>query len=523
MKKCNCAMLTLAGAAAALPALRADAAEPAHKRHAAKRPNVIFILMDDAGYGDFGCYGQTKTETPNIDALAARGILFTDMYSASPQSSPSRCCLLTGVHSGHAQVRSNDEMGGRGNIWSHEAMELDPTLEGQAPMAAGTTTLATVMHNAGYKTAMVGKWGLGAPNSGSIPQKMGFDFFYGYLCQRLAHNYYPHFLYRNDQREFTDNELIEPGTPLDEGADPYNPDSYKKYKGPTYSGDALYENVVSFVRENRDNEFFLMWTTTVPHSALAAPDEWVDYYVKKFGDEEPRYTAKNYYPCRYPRATFAAMISYFDYQVGCLVDELKRLGIYDDTIIFFTSDNGPTHNAYTSTEWFDCAHPFRSDRGWGKRSLHEGGIRMPFVVAWGDRLTPSVSDYAGYFPDMMPTLCDIAGVEAPAGDGLSLMPTITGRGKQKQHEYLYWEFPPFRNERGWLSVRIGPWKGLVRNVADGGNKMELFDIVNDCREERNVAAQHPDIVARMWECIRQSHTPVENPLFQLDITYPAGN
>ena len=264
------AMLAAVGAMTAAGTTHADAAanEPAaRKKSAERRPNVIFILMDDAGYGDFGCYGQTKTETPNIDALAARGILFTDMYSASPQSSPSRCCLLTGVHSGHAQVRSNDEMGGRGNIWSHEAMELDPTLEGQAPMAAGTTTLATVMHNAGYKTAMVGKWGLGAPNSESIPQKMGFDFFYGYLCQRLAHNYYPHFLYRNDQREFTDNELIEPGTPLDEGADPYNPDSYKKYKGKTYSGDALYENVVSFVRENKDDEFFLMWTTTVPHSA----------------------------------------------------------------------------------------------------------------------------------------------------------------------------------------------------------------------------------------------------------------
>ena len=518
MKSNRYILWTAVGTAAAIP-MNGEAAASAKSRQAGKRPNIVFILMDDAGYGDFGCYGQTKTETPHIDSLAARGILFTDMYSAAPVSAPSRCCLLTGLHSGHAQIRSNDEQTWRGDVWKLGAMEQNPSLEGQAPMRAGTTTLATLMQQAGYRTAMVGKWGLGAPDSESTPDKMGFDFFYGYLCQRMAQNYYPRFLYRNGKREYLDNPSMELGDRLPEGADPYDRKSYDRFKGGTYSPDAMYDNIVSFVRENRDREFFLMWTTTIPHSALMAPDEYIDHYVEKFGDEQPVYTAKGYFPCRYPRATYAAMISYFDHQIGLLVEELKRLGIYDDTIIFFTSDNGPTHNAYTQTTWFDCAHPFRSDRGWTKRSLHEGGIRMPFIVAWGDRLQHSVSDHIGYFPDMMPTLCELAGIETPATDGISLVPMLTGR-EQPQHEYLYWEFPPFRKERGWLSVRIGQWKGLVRGVADGNTRMEPFDIVNDCREEVDLADRHPEIVARMWECIRESHRPVENPLFRLDITYP---
>ena len=510
----------LAAGAAAAVGSHADAANPAEGKKTDRRPNVIFILMDDAGYGDFGCYGQTKTETPNIDALAERGVRFTDMYSASPVSAPSRCCLMTGLHSGHAQIRSNDEQTWRGNVWSLKAMERDQSIEGQAPMKAGTTTLATVMKSAGYKTAMVGKWGLGSPLSESTPNKMGFDFHYGYMCQRMCQNYYPRFMYRNGVREYIDNNpVMDLGDKLDEGADPYKKESYAKFKGGTYSPDAIYDNVVSFVRENKDDEFFLMWTTTVPHSALMAPDEYVQHYVDKFGDEDPVYTGKGYFPCRYPKATFAAMITYFDHQVGMLIDELKRLGIYDDTIIVFTSDNGPTHNSYTSTLWFDCAHPFRSDRGWVKRSLHEGGIRMPFIVSWGDKLSPSVSDYMGYFPDVMPTLCEIAGVDTPATDGISFMPTLLGR-EQPQHEYLYWEFPPFRKDRGWLSVRIGQWKGLVQSVADGNTKMELYDLSNDDREERNVAAAHPEIVAKMWDCVRKSHEPIENPLFQLDITYP---
>lgn len=484
-----------------------------------RRPNVIFILMDDAGYGDFGCYGQTKIETPNIDALAARGIRFTDMYAGAPVSAPSRCTLLTGLHAGHAQIRSNDELTGRGDVWNLHKMYEDPTLEGQAPLEPATTTIATVMQQSGYKTAMIGKWGLGGPLTESRPTDLGFDNFYGYMCQRAAQCYYPRYLYDATERVGLDNPPMNLGDRLDEGANPYDIASYAKFKGNEYSPDLIYNRVAEFVEQNRDNEFMLMWTTTIPHSALTAPDEWVEYYHKKFGDEEPVYKGKGYFPCRYPKATYAAMISYFDYQVGKLVEHLKELGIYDNTIIFLTSDNGPTHNAYTNTMWFDSAHPFRSDKGWTKRSLCEGGIRMPFIAAWGDRLTPSVSDHVGYFPDIMPTFCDIAGCESPATDGISIYPLLTGK-EQPAHEFLYWEFPPFRNKQGWLSVRMGRWKGLVRDVAAGSTDMELYDIVEDCRQTSNVAAQHPDIVERMWQVIAKEHTPNSNPLFNLDITYP---
>ncbi|MBE6188668.1 MAG: arylsulfatase [Rikenellaceae bacterium] len=504
----------------ALVAQQPVVAEPkSGKKGDKQRPNVVFILLDDAGYGDFGCYGQTKIETPNIDALAERGVRFTDMYAGAPVSAPSRCTLLTGLHSGHAQIRSNDEMTERGNVWSIKAMRDNPELEGQAPLAAGTTTLATVMKRAGYSTAMIGKWGLGGPTSNSKPTDMGFDYFYGYLCQRMAQCYFPPYLYNNEVREYTSNPEMELGDRLDAGADPYDSRSYEKFKGETYSPDAVYSKVEQFVEANVDNEFFLMWTTTIPHSALTAPDEWVAKYVAKFGDEEPVYRGKGYFPTRYPKATYAAMISYLDYQIGSLVELLKAKGLYDNTIIMVTSDNGPTHNAYTNTDWFDCAHPFRSDKGWTKRSLHEGGIRMPFIVAWGDKLQPALSDYIGYFPDVMPTLCDIAGVESPQTDGISFLPTLRGR-RQPKHDYLYWEFPKFKGGNGWLSVRMGRWKALVEDVADGNTQMQLYDITTDVREETDLAADYPEVVASMWRAIKESHTDVENPLFRLDIKYP---
>lgn len=497
----------------------AQAAEKVTQADGQRRDNVIFILLDDAGYGDFGCYGQRKIATPNIDAMAARGVRFTNMYAGAPVSAPSRCTLLTGLHSGHAQIRSNDEMTSRGDVWSLGAMRDNPELEGQAPLEAGTVTLATVMKQAGYRTAMIGKWGLGGPNSGSTPTDMGFDYFYGYLCQRMAQCYYPQFLYENGAREYLNNPAMELGDRLDEGADPYDLRSYEKFRGQSYSADAIYDHIEAFVEQSADEPFFLMWTTTIPHSALSAPQQWIDRYVALFGDEEPVYQGKGYFPTRYPRATYAAMLSYLDFQIGKLVELLKAKGLYDNTIVMVTSDNGPTHNSYTSTAWFDCAYPFRSDRGWTKRSLHEGGIRMPFIVSRGDTLTPAVSDYIGYFPDVMPTLSAIAETECPATDGISFLPTILG-GAQTEHKYLYWEFPPFKNDRGWLSVRMGRWKGLVTDVADGNTTMQLFDIENDTREERDLATEHPEIVEAMWQAVLESHTEAENPLFKLKISYP---
>lgn len=519
MKKSNIALSATVVCASMAVAESVQAANPTTATDEQRRDNVIFILLDDAGYGDFGCYGQQKIATPNIDAMAARGVRFINMYAGAPVSAPSRCTLLTGLHSGHAQIRSNDEMTARGDVWSLNAMRNHSELEGQAPLSEGTVTLGTLMKQAGYRTAMIGKWGLGGPDSGSMPTDMGFDYFYGYLCQRMAQCYYPPFLYENNARDYLNNPAMELGDRLDEGADPYDLRSYDKFRGQVYSPDAIYDRVEAFVEQNADDPFFLMWTTTIPHSALTAPQEWIDRYVAVFGDEEPVYQGKGYFPTRYPRATYAAMLSYLDFQIGKLVELLKAKGLYDNTIIMVTSDNGPTHNSYTSTNWFDCAHPFRSDRGWTKRSLHEGGIRMPFIVSRGDTLTPAVSDYIGYFPDVMPTLCTIAGVKCPTTDGISFLPTIFG-GEQAQHNYLYWEFPPFKNDRGWLSVRMDRWKGLVTDVADGNTTMQLFDIESDPREERDVAAEYPKIVAAMWQAVKESHTEAEHPLFKLDISYP---
>lgn len=519
---------------AVLPSLAATpvhAADSAKNSRSDKRPNIIFIMMDDAGLGDFGCYGQTKTETPHIDALAADGIRFTNMYSAAPLSAPSRCCLLTGMHSGHAQIRNNKEVAQNDpRIWNYEEVCLDPGLEGQHPMRAGTTTLGTVMQQAGYRTAMVGKWGVGGPTTESLPATMGFDFYYGCLCQRLAHNYYPDYLWRNDRKEPLNTRTVKPGTPLDPGADPRDVHSYDKYAADgVYAPDKMFENVIRFVDENADEPFFLMWTTPLPHSPLQAPQEFVDYYVEKFGDEEPLagdnfHVDKwphNYYPCRYPHATYAAMIGYFDDQVGRLVAELKRLGIYDDTIIIFTSDNGPANNASSPTVWFDSAQPFRCGKGWGKSSLHEGGIRMPFIASWPAKMKRgTVSDHVGCFTDIMPTLCDAAGAAAPETDGISLYPLLSGKTKkQQQHEYLYWEYPA---AGGQLAVRWGKWKGLVRSVHKGNRQMELYDLSVPSKEvedvSNNVAHLHPEIVERMWRYIEQSHVASEEPMFQIDIT-----
>ena len=499
-----------------------------------EKPNVIFILMDDAGYGDFGCYGQTRTETPNIDALAQSGILFTDMYTNCPVSAPSRGCLMTGQHMGHAQIRDNINLNyaeGEG-VWWFDTIDSHPEAEAQMGLEPGTPTLATKMKEAGYTTAMVGKWGLGGEVNNSAPWDMGFDFYYGYICQRMAHNYYPQYLWKNNTKDYINDIALvtHPGTKLDKGADPYDIRSYDKFsKGKRHAADPMYENVVEFVQQNHKNPFFLMWTTNFPHSPLQAPAEWVEKYVAKYGDEQPlvgdnlqsHTFPHNYYPCRYPHATYSAMISYFDYQVGELVKELKRLGIYENTIIVVTSDNGPANNASSPTVWMDSAAPFRCGKGWGKRTLKEGGIRMPFVASWPAKIKQgSVNNHIGYFADIMPTLCELAGVEAPQTDGISILPTLLGKDKQqKEHEFLYWEFP---DRGGSVAVRWGNWKGIVENMHAGNRTMQLYDISTPSKDmelpEKDLAAQYPEIVERLWGYIESSHVHPTIPKFQIDIT-----
>ncbi len=477
----------------------------------AHKPNVVYILMDDMGYGDLGSYGQKLIETPNIDALASSGIRFTQSYAGAPVSGPSRCVLLTGKHTGHSIVRGNDEMDERGEVWNHDAMLADSTLEGQYPMPKGTRTLGHLMQDAGYQTAMIGKWGLGYPGSESTPNKMGFDFFYGYNCQRQAHTFYPMFLYRNEVREYLDNApVLHPHAKLEKGADKYDEASYAQFSRKEYSSDLMFDEVVDFVDDNKDKPFFLMWTTPIPHVPLQAPKEWVDYYLEKFGaDEEPYLGELDYLPVRYPRASYAAMISHFDEQVGKLVAKLKADGIYDNTLIVFTSDNGPTFNGGAQSPWFNSGGPFKSERGWGKTSLHEGGIRVPMIVSWPNVISERrVSDHVCAFWDVLPTMAEIVGAEAIADtDGISFLPEILGE-TQAEHESLFWAHPEGSGSR---AVRMGKWKGLIENARQEGSEIQLFDLENDIQELNNVADKYPEIVAQIREIMKNEYTEPANP------------
>lgn len=479
---------------------------------AQQKPNIIYILADDLGYADLGCYGQQKIETPNIDRLANDGMRFTQHYSGSPVSAPSRGVLLTGKHSGHSYIRGNDEMGDRGNVWSHEAMLADSTLEGQRPLRSGTVTIPNILKKAGYTTAMVGKWGLGYPGSEGTPNKMGFDFFYGYNCQRQAHTYYPPFLYRNENREYLQNKLLPPHTMLDKGADPMLYSSYDKYTQQDFAPDLMLNEILSFVNDNKENPFLLMWTTPVPHVPLQAPQKWIDYYLEKFGDEKPYLGESGYFPTRYPHATYAAMISYLDEQVGELISHLKELGIYDNTLIIFTSDNGPSFNGGADSPWFDSANPFKSEFGWGKTSLREGGIRVPMIATWHGKIkAKSTSNHISAFWDVMPTLADIAKIKHVESDGISFLPTLLNK-KQKEHKYLYWEYP---ENDGSKAIRMGKWKGLIKNIKKGNSTMELYDLELDPREQIDLSKDNPRIVKELYKKMNEAHTEPDIERFKM--------
>lgn len=487
----------------------------AQAQQSVRCPNVIYILMDDLGYGDLQCYGQQKIETPNIDTLRAQGMKFTQHYAGSPVSAPSRCVLMTGVHSGHAQIRGNDEMRVRGAVNNYDSMYVHKELEGQYPLKAGTMTLGRMMQQAGYVTGCFGKWGLGYPGSEGAPENQGFDTFFGFNCQRQSHTYYPPFLYENEKRIYLKNKVTNPHTQkLDEGADPYDPASYAKFTQKEYADDLIFDRLIKFVDEHKKNPFFAMWTTPLPHVSLQAPQRWVDYYVRKFGDEKPYLSEKDYLPCRYPHATYAAMVSYFDELVGKLMEKLKKEGLYENTLVVFTSDNGPTFNGGTDSPWFNSGGLFRSEYGWGKCFLHEGGIRVPAIYTWPGKIASgSESNHICSSQDVMPTLAQLAHIDCPPTDGISLLPTLLGKEKEQQeHEFLYWEFPELDGER---AVRWGKWKGLLKDIKKGNTQMLLFDLDNDIREEHNVADKHPDIVKKMVEMMKESTTPPENKRFSM--------
>lgn len=478
-----------------------------------QKPNIIYILADDLGYGELGCYGQKLIETPNIDQLAANGMRFTQHYAGAPVCAPSRCVLLTGKHMGHAFIRGNDEWGERGKVWDYKAMIADSVLEGQRPLPENEITIAQMLKTAGYKTGIVGKWGLGAPHTNSTPLHKGFDFFFGYNCQRQAHTYYPIHLYKNDRRVYLDNDTVAPNTRLDEGADPYSADSYKKFNLKEFSGDLMFDELTNFVNENKNQPFYMYWATPFPHAPIQAPQHWVDYYVKKFGDEEPYLGNKGYFPHRYPHAGYAAMISYLDEQVGKLVQQLKDLGIYENTLIVFTSDNGPTYNGGTDSPWFNSGGPFKSEMGWGKGFTHEGGCRVPMIASWPAKIKKGTESHLiSAFWDVMPTLCDIAGIQTPDyADGISFLPELTGND-QKQHEYLYWEFPEYGGQQ---AVRLGKWKGIRKDIRKGNMNIALYNLETDIQEQNDIAADHPEIVKQMEEIMIREHVEAANDRFKM--------
>lgn len=474
-----------------------------------RKPNIIYILADDLGYGELGCYGQDKIETPSIDALAASGMRFTQHYSGAPVCAPARCTFLTGKHLGHAQVRGNDEWTDRGDVWNYKATIADSTLEGQRPMPDTIVTIAKLLQQEGYATGLIGKWGLGAPHTNSTPNQQGFDYFFGYNCQRQAHTYYPVHLYENEHRVYLDNDTVAPHTKLAKNADPNDAKSYSKFTLNSYSPDLMFSKLRQFVEKNSEKPFFLYWATPISHVPLQAPKDLVDYYHKKFGDEEPYVGNKGYFPNQYPRASYAAMVTTLDKRVGELVELLKQLKIYDNTFIIFTSDNGPTHSGGTASEWFNSAGNFKSGYGWGKGFLHEGGIRIPFIASFPNKIKANtVSDHISYFPDMFSTFCDVAGIENKVKtDGISLWAELTGK-KQSKHEYLYWEFP---ERDGEIAVRIGDYKALSKNLHKKNElEFELFNLKTDPKEQNNIADKHPDIIKKIREIVEKEHVKSGN-------------
>ncbi len=474
-------------------------------------PNIILILADDLGYGELGAFGQSLIETPHLDALAEGGMRFTQFYTGAPVCAPARSILLTGLHAGHTPIRGNDEWGARGDVWNFRAMFENPTLEGQRPMADSTVTMGERLQQAGYTTGMVGKWGLGAPDTEGVPNRQGFDFFYGYLCQRQAHTYYPTHLWKNEERVLLNNPLVAPHQNLPDNFDPQDPASYAPYQSEDYAPALMHQEAIKFLKDNRDGPFFLYYASPIPHLALQAPQRWVDHYRGKLEETDP-YTGRSYFPSQYPRATYAAMISYLDEQIGDLVEQLKALGVYENTLILFTSDNGPTYTGGADTPYFKSAHPFITAEGRGKGSVYEGGIRVPTIAHWPGHIPAgSTTDHMAAFYDILPTLMEVA--DAPMNvptDGASFLPSLKGQD-QPQPNFLYWEFPAYNGQQ---AVRMGAWKGIRENIFDGHLELKLFNLDADLQEQSNVADQHPDIVAQIEAIMAREHVPSPNDRFK---------
>jgi arylsulfatase A-like enzyme len=469
-----------------------------------RRPNVVFFLADDLGYGDVGCFGQTKIRTPNLDRLAAEGMRLTQHYSGNAVCAPSRCVLMTGLHPGHAFIRNN--------------RTVEP--EGQYPIPAGTLTLARLLDRLGYATGAFGKWGLGPPQSAAVPTRQGFDRFYGFICQGVAHNYYPSYLWSDESRVALRNGEFSAHQRLAAGLDPRDAASYRSFAGQDYAPDLIAEQALEFVRAHRDEPFFLYFPTTVPHLALQVPEDSLAEYRGAF-EEEPYVGDRRYLPHREPRAAYAAMITRLDREIGRVIALVGELGLEEQTLFVFSSDNGPLFDRLggTDADFFQSAGPLRGRKG----SLYEGGIRVPTIVRFKGRIAPgTTSDRVSGFEDWLPTILELVGAAdaIPAGlDGISMAPTLQGQS-QPPRPFLYREFPA---SGGQQSLRMGHWKAVRQNLLNrdqperADRSIALYDLAQDIGETRNVAAEHPQVVAEMEAILRAQHVPsAEFPFPALD-------
>lgn len=433
---------------------------------ATEKPNIIYILADDLGVGDVGVYGQSLLKTPRIDQLASEGMRFTQHYSGSSSCAPTRSCLMTGQHTGHTRVRSN----------------------GDGPLLPGDITIGEVLKEVGYKTAAIGKWGVGEIETSGVPWEQGFDYFFGYLNQRNAHHHYPPFLWRNDE------QMLYPG----------NPEMRTHYSHDEFTREAL-----TFIQENKDEPFFLYVPYTLVHVDLDVPANSMEPWIGKIEETEPYGTpgGQHYIYQENPHAAFAGMVSRLDRDVGRIVDLVDELGIAENTIVMFSSDNGPTFAGGADPDFFDGNGDLRGK----KFEFYEGGIRCPMIARWpGTVEAGSVTDHVSAQWDLLPTVAELTGAEAPEGiDGVSFLPTLhQNDSEQKQHNHLYWETP---DKKGWQAVRKGNWKGHhIGTRTPGKTVVELYDLATDEAEENNVADQHPEIVAEMTKLFEEGRTPQEN-------------
>lgn len=462
-------------------------------RNSIKSPNIIYILADDLGYGDIGCYGQKYIKTPNIDRMAAEGIRFTQHYTGAPVCAPARCCLMTGKSSMHAYVRDNFEIKGE-TEFEH----------GQTPIPENTPTLPKMMKQAGYVTALIGKWGLGSMASSGAPNKQGFDFFFGYNDQNHAHNHYPNFVWRNDKQEFISGNVLSVHPKIDRTL-PVDNLEYKKYMGLHYSADMETDEAVKYIEENKKNPFFLYLAFEIPHKALQVPDESLDMYNGMF-DENPYDGKSGYTPHPRPLSAYAAMITRLDSKIGIILQKLKELGIDDNTIVMFSSDNGPAGGGGLDSRFFNSSGGLHGMKG----QVWDGGIREPFVVRWPCKIIPGkTTDLISAQYDLMVTLAEITGQKLKNTDGISFLSTLLGQTKkQKLHEYLYWEF---LSGGGQLAIRMGDWKGVCRNVSGNADrKWEIFNMKDDVQETNDLSAEHPELIAKFDDIVKQ-RTPSQNP------------